>query len=131
MADAPAGETFETFIGRERDRLMKERDGLKEKQKALDAEFSAIDREMVAINAYEAAKKGRAPGTGQRARRGSRQESLLELIGKHKDGVNRGAILEELGLRGNKSGEQSVSNALSALKKKGAIESRDGKYFGR
>ncbi len=125
------GGTFETFISRERDRLTKLRDSLKKKQKALDTEFAAIDREMVAVSAYEAAKKVKAPRAGQRARRGSRQESLLELIGKHKGGINRGGILEELGLRGNKSGEQSVSNALSALKKKGAIESRDGKYFGR
>ncbi len=44
-------------------------------------------------------------------------------------GMGRADILEALGVKGDKSGEQSVSNALSALKKKGDIAVEDGKYI--
>jgi hypothetical protein len=33
-----------------------------------------------------------------------------------------------MGVKGKRSAEQSVSNALSALKKAGQLDSRDGKY---
>jgi hypothetical protein len=33
-----------------------------------------------------------------------------------------------MGVKGNRSAEQSVSNALSALKKSDKVNSREGKY---
>ena len=36
--------------------------------------------------------------------------------------------LQAMGAKGNKSYEQSASNALSALKKAGHVNSKDGKY---
>jgi hypothetical protein len=33
-----------------------------------------------------------------------------------------------MGVKGNRSAEQSVSNALSALKKSEKVDSREGKY---
>jgi hypothetical protein len=37
-------------------------------------------------------------------------------------------VIDAIGVKGNKSGEQSVSNALTALKKAGKIASMDGKW---
>jgi len=60
-------------------------------------------------------------------RRGSRREALLEII-RQSDGLSRGEILERMGLKGDKSGEMSVSNALSALTKSNQLRREEGKY---
>jgi hypothetical protein len=43
-------------------------------------------------------------------------------------GLSRGEILDKLGLKGNKQGEMSVSNALTALTKTNQVVRKDGKY---
>jgi hypothetical protein len=43
-------------------------------------------------------------------------------------GLSRGEILDKLGLKGNKQGEMSVSNALKALTKTNQVVRKDGKY---
>jgi hypothetical protein len=48
--------------------------------------------------------------------------------GRNPDGLTRGEILEKMGLKGDKSGEMSISNALTALTKANQIFRRDGKY---
>lgn len=60
-------------------------------------------------------------------RRGSKREQLLQLI-KDGNGLTRGEILEKMGLKGDKTGEMSVSNALTALTKANQVARRDGKY---
>lgn len=136
---ARKGETFEAFISRERARLKKARDAAFKRKAELDRELAGVERELAAIDAYEkakggrpakaAAKKRRAPGrTGTRAPRGAKRQAVLELI-KTSQGLSRGDILNSMGVKGNKSGEQSVSNTLTALKKQNVIESRDGKYY--
>lgn len=135
---AKVEDTFETLVARERERLEAAKGEVMERRKALDEEIAAIDKEMAAVNAYDAVKRGKAvPGAsaggggGGRAPRGSRQEGLLEIIEKHPEGIGRSGLLEELGLTGDEKAAQSISNALSALKKKGAINGRDRKYFPR
>jgi hypothetical protein len=44
------------------------------------------------------------------------------------DGLSRGEIFERMGLKGNKSAEKSVSNALTALTKSNQVSRREGKY---
>ncbi len=44
------------------------------------------------------------------------------------NGLTRGQILEKMGLKGDKAGEMSVSNALTALTKSQQVSRRDGKY---
>ena len=133
---AKVEDTFETLVARERERLEATKGEVMERRKALDEEIAAIDKEMAAVNAYDAVKRGKAvpgasAGGGGRAPRGSRQEGLLEIIEKHPEGIGRSGLLEELGLTGDEKAAQSISNALSALKKKGAINGRDRKYFPR
>jgi len=121
-----AEQTFEAFIESERTRLKEKKKGIGVKIRDLEKEMAAVDNEMAAINAYEAAKKGKPAGT--RTRHGGRRGEVLSVIKKHPDGIGRAEVLEALGVKGDRSGEQSVSNALSALKKANTIDNPDGKY---
>src|SRR3954464_3479045 len=123
---------FAEYIARERNRLHTEREQVFSQQEELTRRLDAINREFAAIEAYNTAKTGKnarqAPaGRQPRARRGSRREALLELI-RQSDGLSRGEILERMGLKGEKSGEMSVSNALGALIKSNQVHRDGGKY---
>src|SRR6187551_218049 len=112
---------FAEYIARERDRLRAEREQIFNQQEELTQKLDAVNSEYAAIEAYETAKTGKnarqAPARRQRqARRGSRREGLLELI-RESNGLSRGDILERMGLKGDKAGEMSISNALTALAK--------------
>jgi hypothetical protein len=128
------GEQFSDFMSRERDRLRAQREQVFTQQEELQRKLDEINREFAAIEAYETAKTGKAArgasvsaGRPQRARRGSRREELLNLI-RQGNGLSRGEILERMGLKGDKSGEMSVSNALTALTKRHEVRREGGKY---
>jgi hypothetical protein len=126
---------FAQHIQSERERLNRERETIRSQQRELEQKLAAIDREFVAIEAYEAAKTGKtarpASGRGsrgpQRARRGSKREELMNVI-RQGHGLSRGEILEKMNLKGDKSGEMSVSNALTALTKTNQVRRQNGKY---
>ena len=131
-------ETFKSFVSRERTRLTRARDAARNRKQQLDRELSTIENELAAILAYEQVKN-KAPArasqktrratakTGRRAPRGEKRRTVLELIQKS-NGLTRGEILANLGVKGDKSAEQSVSNALTALKKQNLVASKDRKY---
>ena len=132
-------DTFQDFITRDRERLHAEREAVFTQQHELEGKLAAINNELRAIDAYEAAKSGKAAPARRgaaptrrapRARSSSKREQLLQII-KDAQGLSRGEILEKMGLKGNKSGEMSVSNALTALTKAGHVM-RDAarKYVG-
>ena len=125
-------DTLEAVVARERERLTEKRTELQAQQRELTKQLAEIDREFIAVNAYEAAKKGKpvsiGSATGSRAPRGQRQTDIIGVLRAHPAGVTRGDILEALGEKGNKSGEQSISNALNNMKKAGKINLADGKY---
>ena len=135
MAKSP--DTIKSFVSRERTRLTRARDSARNRKNKLDQELSEIETELSAIEAYEQAKKkaprksagSRRPAakTGGRAPRGEKRRSVLELIQKS-NGLTRGEILSTLKVKGDKSAEQSVSNALTALKKQNLVVSKDRKY---
>ena len=132
MSDVDEGSNFAEYIARERERLHAEREQVFNQQEELQRRLDAINREFAAVDAYETAKTGKnarqAPvGRQLRARRGSRRQALIELI-RQSDGLSRGEILERMGLKGDKSGEMSVSNALSALTKSNQVHRDGGKY---
>ena len=133
-----AEETFATFIARDRERLNKEREEIFNEQHGLERKLDAVNRELAAIDAYEAAKSGkplttakkaRTPRSPAQGRRGSKRDALMQTIRQNPDGLTRGEILEKMGLKGDKSGEMSISNALSALTKANQVSRRDGKYI--
>jgi len=130
-----SGEQFSGFMTRERERLQAEREQIFNQQAELQRKLDAINREFAAIEAYESAKTGKAArggsGSGGRQRRGrsgSRRESLIQVI-REGNGMSRGEILERMGLKGDKSGEMSVSNALTALSKRNQVRREGGKYY--
>jgi hypothetical protein len=123
-------DSFGTMIEKERGRLSMELKNIRSQERGLRTKRAAIEHELAALDAYQAAKSGKVNRAAtSRAPRGSRQSSVRELIAKkHKGGITRGDILQAMHLKGNKGGEQSVSNALAALKKAKKITSKDGKY---
>jgi hypothetical protein len=127
--------SFSDHMTRERERLHREREQIFNEQEELQKKLDAINREFAAIEAYEAAKTGKAiarQASGRkgttRARRGSKREALMEVI-KSAAGLSRAEILEKMGLKGDKSGEMSVSNALTALTKTNQVRREGGKYM--
>jgi hypothetical protein len=140
---------FADVMSRERERLHREREEIRDRQKELETKLTEINRELAAIDAYEAAKTGKTatparqprgarrsaatstPPSAQpraRLRAGSRREALLQVIGEEPSGLSRGEIFQRMGLKGNKSAEKSVSNALTALTKNNRVLRREGKY---
>ena len=129
-------ETFEEMVERERERLTQARKDAETRLQEVQNEIAQIDREFEAIKAYEVVKAGKpqkgAPASKeparQRARRGERQQEVLDLIGENPDGLTRSEILERLGVKGDKKAEASVSNALNNLKKAGRLGSEGKRY---
>jgi hypothetical protein len=122
----PKAETFQAFMKREHTRLQKARDKAGQKKAVVARELEALERELTAIEAYDKARGGKAKPA--RSGRGEMRQAVLDLVSQHPDGLSRGEILNLIGVKGNKSGEQSVSNALSALTKQNQLGKKDGKY---
>lgn len=125
-------DTFEALVAKERERLTNQRKALLDKQRELARQLADVDNQFLAVEAYEAAKKGRTvtiagPRT-TRAPRGARQKAVLEHIQKAPNGLTRGELIEAMGVKGDKSGEQSISNALNNMKKARRISSKEGRY---
>src|SRR3954463_2882717 len=126
-------ERFSDYIARERERLSREREEISSQRRDLDNRLAAIDREFQALDAYQTAKTGKPSGarrtqTQRRAPRGSRREGLLNLI-RDGNGLTRGEILERTDLKGDKAGEMSVSNALTALTKRNQVRREGGQIL--
>jgi Tfp pilus assembly protein FimV len=140
---------FANIMQRERERLNREREEIVNQQRDLENKLTEVNHELAAIEAYEAAKTGKAAtprrqqptsrksgapikqvsaDTGARAKRGTRREAVLNAIGENPNGLSRGEILERIGLKGNRPAQKSVSNALTALTKINRVSRRDGKY---
>ena len=140
---------FADVMQRERERLNRERDEILDQQTDLENKLTEITRELAAVDAYEAAKTGKAatparqprgprrseatikkPSAepGARPQAGSRREAILRAVREEPSGLSRGEIFQRMGLKGNKSAEKSVSNALTALTKNNQVSRREGKY---
>ena len=143
---------FKAQVAEEKKRLTQERKDAEKRVGALESELSAlraemtnIDGELAAIEAYEAKaappppkrRQARKPAaaapakrTRRRRRRGSRRAEIMSAIAAFgAAGAGRAEIIGALDVKGDKSAEQSVSNALAALKKSGAVAHEDGKYI--
>jgi len=123
MTDHP----FSQAIDAERTRLQGELATIEGQMNELSRQAADYMRGLNALNAYEAALRGKAPTASGRASRGSLQGTLLALIAGG-SGMTRAGILEELGVKGNRSQEGSISNALSTMTKSGKLHLKDGTY---
>ncbi len=140
---------FAELMRQERERLTHERDEIFSRQKELEDKLNEISRELSGIDAYAAAKTGKAatptrqrrgPGKSKvptrqssaeirpRTRVGGRRQALLQVIGGEPSGLSRGEIFERMAIKGDNSAEKSVSNALTALTKNNQVSRREGKY---
>jgi hypothetical protein len=124
----------EAFIARQRESLLNQRQELLNQQQALQEQLDQVDQMLTKFDVFEgnyAQRRGTRKATARRAssggRRGSRREELLQVI-RDGHGLTRGEILERMGLKGNKSSEMSVSNALTALTKGNQVR-RDGRKY--
>ena len=124
-------EETQAFIARQREALLNQRETMLAQQLELQRQLDELNDMLSKFDVFEgrAAPAGR-PTRGTRAlraRSGSKREQLLEVI-RQGNSLSRGEILEKMGLKGNKAGEMSVSNALTALTKANQVVRRDGKY---
>ncbi len=97
-----------------------ERDRLTTRRTELADELAAIDSELEDVSRYLGAPKAptiRRQPAGDRAARGSVQITVLETIQQNPSGLTAGQLKDKL----PNIGQQSVSNALDALKKQGRI----------
>lgn len=122
---------FASFIEQERARI---RDAIKQaraRQQEAEKEVTQLETELAAIAAYDAARKGKKVAAAPRAprgRKGAKREALLALITEHPDGMTRAEIIEAMTAHGDKAAEQSISNALSALKRDSRLTQEGKKY---
>ncbi len=76
--------------------------------------------------AYQLVETDKAAPTGKR--RTGMSDKVLKMIKARPNGIKRAELLERMGVKGDKSGEQSVSNALSTLKRFGKL-SAEGRVY--
>jgi hypothetical protein len=125
----------QAFITRQRDALLAQREAIFTQQQALQTQLDSLNAMLAKFDVFEgkarpASSSSRAAkGTGARGpRAGSKREELLAVI-RAGNGMSRGEILDKMGLKGNKAGEMSVSNALTALTKADEVRRENGKYL--
>lgn len=117
---------FKALMEKEAERLNEAIREAEKRRDIIDEEIAGYQREKKALIAYHNALTPSAKrSTGKRA---SRQDGVMSLLKDHTTGLKRADILDKLSLKGNKTGEQSISNALANLKKAGKITSKDGVY---
>lgn len=121
-------------LNEERQRLLEQLAELSRQMKTLDAQAAKLQIELNAIAAYESAKEGRTTlKKSKNLRRTSTPQQgirkiVLDIIASSGEGIKRGALLEQSGAKGDKTKEQSITNAASALKRKGFITLVNGLY---
>lgn len=129
---------FADYMAQERARLHDERDTLLAQDSEIQQRLLMISREMQAVDAYEAAKAGKLPTAAPRrpagrpngsTRRSNRRAVVIEMLSRHPEGLGRGELLEVLGVKGDKSGEMAVSNALTALVKNQSLVRNDAHKY--
>ena len=129
--DSTIIEETQAFITKQREALLQQREAIFNQQQDLQRQLDGVNEMLRKFDTFEGkATAARSPARARRVattRRGSKREELLRVI-RESDGLTRGQILEKMSLKGDKSGEMSVSNALTALTKSQQIIRREGKY---
>lgn len=116
-------------IAKEKEALLAQQATIRGQIEKLQADDADVVIQLKAIGAYETTLDGKKAVTnGAEAPRTSRRDVILEAITKA-NGAARGAILEALGVKGDKGAEQSISNALANMVKANQLaRSKEGVY---
>jgi len=109
-----------TFIKERREAALKERDQLTANLERIQRDISTLDEEIKWLDSHPSAREEAHPRQ-PRAPRGERLSQILSIIISHQNGIDRGATIGELGIKGNEREENSVSNALLRLKRDGKV----------
>ena len=119
----------EAFIAKQRESLQAQRQEIVNQQQALQTQLDEVDEMLEKLDVFggKAARRQTRTRRSGAGRGASKRDELIKLITGSK-GLTRGEILEKMGLKGNKSGEMSVSNALTALTKSKQVARKDRKY---
>ena len=123
--------TFASLMAEERTRIQGAIKEAKAKRQEAEREIAQLEAQNAAILAYDAALKGKATPkepSAPRGRRGEKREAIRDLIAQHPDGMTRADVLTAMNAHGDKAAEQSISNALAALKKAGRL-TQEGKTY--
>jgi len=115
------------LMEQERKRLNDRRSELQKQLKELQGEIEKVDNEIAAIDTYKAAKEGKTPQTQKRTRRSGVRDTILSTIKQSQEGYTRAELIEQMEAH-DKSAQQSISNALSSLKKQGKVTQQNGRY---
>ena len=122
----------------EKAELLAERQKYQADQLRAAERIAQVDRELHALDVWEDARTGKPAPNGhdvesRHPRRSGVRADVLDVIERRVKetglGVTRGDILEAMGLHGDKSGEMSVSNALTALLKRRRVVRENGRYI--
>jgi hypothetical protein len=104
-----------SYLASQTDKLQQERARLIEERGKIDAQISEVDDLLVQLGGQAKPAAVRSGG-----RRSGIRERVLEAIKASPDSISPSQIRSSIGITG-KAGSQSVSNAISALKKAGTI----------
>ncbi|MGE5561848.1 MAG: hypothetical protein ACM3ZV_00905 [Bacillota bacterium] len=129
--DAP---NFTSFIAEERARIKAAIKAAEAKRQEAEVEIQQLEAQVAAIAAYDSALKGKKTPSEPRAprgRRGEKRDAILARIAGHPEGMTRHELIDEMNAHSDKAAEQSISNALSALKKAGHLTQEGKKYIAR
>lgn len=129
MAEHTIVEETRAFLKKQREILIKERQGIFAEQQALQERLDAVNETLAKFDVFEGnPSRQSGPRRTRQGRRSSRRDGIIAALAGIPHGLSRGEILDKLGLKGNKQGEMSVSNALTALTKTNQVVRKDGKY---
>ena len=95
----------------------------------LEEEVHRVRSELNAISAYENAKRGDVNTSDQQSRRrGSIRAQVMDAISASPQGINRSTLLVMFGAKGDKVKTQSITNAVSNLRRAGEVLINHGMY---
>jgi hypothetical protein len=94
------------------------------KAEAAIAELNELGFNYRLVQDGETTRTPRATGT----RRSGVRDEVLTMVKNSPNGISRAQLLEAMDAKGDKSAEQSISNALAALKKAGTVSGEGGVY---
>jgi hypothetical protein len=129
----------DAFMTAAREALQTQREAAQAKLQAAQDELDTIDGKLDRIEAYfnprpatatvepKASRKPRAATGTRKPRKAGVRDEVLAKIAEHKDGIKRAELLTAMNAT-DKAAEQSISNAVSALKKDGKISGEQGLY---
>lgn len=114
---------FAKAIEEEKVRLESKVVELNKQKSDIDIQIKEVLLELDAVRAYFATRSGKPPS---RKRGASVRAQILALIKSQP--MTRADVINALGYQDDKGKQQTVSNTLSTLKKKGDVTLKDGTY---